>query len=72
MHATKGENEEGLIFICVHVRLSVTLSHFAAEGIYRQALQADPNHVATLNNLGHLVHTHHNNLTEAEELYRLT
>jgi hypothetical protein len=43
---------------------------FAAESTYRLALLADPNHVATLNNLGHLVHTHHNNMEEAEALYR--
>ena len=43
---------------------------FAAESTYRQALLADPNHVATLNNLGHLVHTHRNNIEEAEALYR--
>ena len=42
----------------------------AAENLYRQALLADPNHVATLNNLGHLMHTHHNNLEEAESVYR--
>jgi hypothetical protein len=46
------------------------LCGFAAESTYRQALLADPNHVATLNNLGHLVHTHRNNIEEAEALYR--